>query len=141
MKKLGNFVKWFFYITIGILIVCGISYRMEGVEMVTTDIFWMILLSGFVTTLVTILLLPREADRKAKSGIKFALHYVALCVIMCFLGERFGWVEFSFTGIIGMAIRVGLVYFLAFMAYYIIDIKQASDINKRLQEKYGEEEL
>lgn len=109
--------------------------------MVTTDIFWMILLSGFVTTLVTILFLPRESDRKGKSGIKFTLHYVALCVVMCFLWERFGWVEFNFTGIIGMAIKVGLVYFLAFMTYYIIDIKQASDINKRLQEKYGEEEL
>ncbi len=141
MKTLGNFIKWFLYITVGILIVCGISYRMAGKETVTVDVFWMILLSAFVTTLVTVLLLPKEEDGKVKSGIRFVLHYSVLCVIMCFLGERFGWRDFNLAGVVGMIIRVGLVYLLAFMAYYIIDIKQASDINKMLQEKYGDKEL
>lgn len=141
MKTLGNFIKWFLYITVGILIVCGISYRIEGIETVTVDIFWMILLSAFVTSLLTVLFLPKEEDRKVKSGIKHALHYIVLCVIMCFLGERFGWLDYDLAGVVGMVIRVGIVYLLAFMAYYIIDIKQANDINKMLQEKYGEEEL
>lgn len=141
MKTLGNFIKWFLYITVGILIVCGISYRMAGNETVTVDVFWMILLSAFVTALITVLILPKEEDGKVKSCIKFGLHYIALCIAMCFLGERFGWAEFDMAGVVGMVIKVGLVYFLTFMAYYIIDIKQASDINKMLQEKYGEEEL
>lgn len=141
MKIFGNFIKWFLYITVGILIVCGFSYKMAGNETVTVDVFWMILLSAFVTTLVTVLILPREEDGKVKTCIKLGLHYIILCVIMCFLGERFGWVDFNMAGVVGMAIRVGLVYLLAFTAYYIIDIKQASDINKMLQEKYGEEEL
>ncbi len=141
MKTLGNFIKWFLYITVGILIVCGISYKMAGKEMVTVDVFWMILLSAFVTTLATTLFLPKEEEGKVMSGIKFVLHYIVLCVIMCFLGERFGWINYDLAGIVGMIIRVGLVYLLAFMAYYIIDIKQASDINKMLQEKYGDEEL
>ena len=38
MKILGNFIKWFLYITVGILIVCGISCSIEGKEMVTVDI-------------------------------------------------------------------------------------------------------
>lgn len=141
MKILGNFIKWFLYIAVGILIVCGVSYKMAGNETVTVDVFWMILLSAFVTTLISVLILPKEEDGKVKSGIKFGLHYIALCIVMCFLGERFGWVEFNMAGVVGMVIRVGLVYLLAFMAYYIIDVKQASDINKMLQEKYGEEEL
>lgn len=141
MKILGNFIKWFLYITVGILIVCGISYRMAGNETVTVDVFRMILLSGLVTTLITVLILPKEEDGKVKSGIKFGLHYIALCIIMCFLGEQFSWIDYDLAGIVGMIIKVGLVYLLAFMAYYIIDIKQASDINKMLQEKYGEEEL
>ncbi len=141
MKTLGNFIKWFVYITVGILIVCGISYRMAGNETVTVDVFWMILLSAFVTTLVSDLILPKEEEGKLKSGIKFVLHYIVLCVIMCFLGERFGWIDYDLAGVVGMIIRVGVVYLLAFMAYYIIDIKQASDINKMLQEKYGDEEL
>lgn len=141
MKILGNFIKWFLYITVGILIVCGVSYKMAGNETVTVDVFWMILLSAFVTTLISVLILPKEEDGKVKSGIKFGLHYIALCIVMCFLGERFGWVEFNMAGVVGMVIRVGFVYLLAFMAYYITDVKQASDINKMLQEKYGEEEL
>lgn len=141
MKTLGNFIKWFLYITVGILIVCGISYRMEGLEMVTVDIFWMILLSAFVTTLATVFILPGEEDGKVKSCVKFVLHYIVLCVMMCFLGERFGWIDYDLMGVVGMAIRVGFVYLLAFMAYYIIDIRQADEINKMLQEKYGDEDM
>jgi len=141
MKTLGNFIKWFLYITVGILIVCGISYRMAGCETVTVDVFWMILLSALVTTVATVFILPGEEDGKVKSCIKFVLHYIVLCVIMCFLGERFGWMDCDLTGVGGMVIRVGLVYLLAFIAYYIIDIRQASEINKMLQEKYGDKEL
>lgn len=141
MKTIGNFVKWFLYITVGILIVCGISYRIAGIETVTVDVFGMILLSAFVTTLATVLILPKEEDGKGKSCVKFVLHYIVLCVIMCFLGEWFGWIDYDLAGVGGMAIDVGLVYLLAFIAYYIIDIRQAAEINKILQEKYGDEEL
>lgn len=141
MKTLGNFIKWFLYITVGILIVCGISYKMAGDETVTVDVFWMILLSAFVTAFATVLILPKEEDGRIKSGIKYGLLYIVLCIIMVFFGERFDWVELNLVGVVGMVIRVGLVYLLVFMANHIIDIKQASDINKMLQEEYGEEEL
>lgn len=141
MKTLGNFIKWFLYITVGILIVCGISYRIAGIETVTVDVFGMILLSGFVTTLATVLILPKEEDGKVKSCVRFVLHYIVLCVIMSFLGEQFGWLNYDLAGIGMMVVDVGLVYLLAFISYYIIDIKQASEINRMLQEKYGDEEL
>ena len=141
MKILGNLVKWFLYITVGILIVCGISYGIAGIETVTVNVFGMILLSAFVTALATVLILPKEEDGKVKSCIKYVLHYIALCVIMCFLGERFGWINFDLVAIGLMVIDVGLVYLLVFIAYYIIDVKQAGEINKMLREKYGDEEI
>lgn len=141
MKILGNFIKWFVYITVGILIVCGINYKLAGSETVPVDVFGMILLSAFVTTLATVLFSPREEDGKVKSCVKYVLHFIVLCVIMCFLGKRFGWIDYDLVGIGGMVIDVGLVYLLAFIAYYVIDIKQAKEINKMLQEKYGDEEL
>ncbi len=142
MKVLGNFIKWFLYITVGILIVCGISYSMTGCETVPVDVFWMILLAAFVTALVTVVFIcwPEEEDGKVKTYVRLGLHYIVLCVIMCFLGEKFGWLKFDIAGVVGMAIKVGIVYMLVFLAYYLIDIKQASDINKMLQEKYGKEE-
>ena len=141
MKRIRNFVKYFFYITVGILLVCGISYALAGIEAVPVEVFGMIFLSSFITTLVTVLILPSEEDGKVKSCIKFVLHYLALCVIMIFLGQWFGWIKLNLSGIVMMAVDVGLVYLLTFTAYYLIDVKQADEINKMLQEKYGDEEL
>ena len=60
---------------------------------------------------------------------------------MSFLGEWFGWIAFNPAGIGFMVIDVGIVYLLTFIAYYIIDFKQAGKINQKLKEKYGDEEL
>lgn len=138
MKKFANFIKWFSYITVGICIVCWGGYIMEGMKVASVHVFGMILLSAFVTTLATILLLPEEEDRKLKSGIRFALHYIVLCTLMSILGMWFGWIEAALSGVGKMVIYVGLVYLLAFGAYYIIDIKQADAINRKLKEKYGD---
>lgn len=140
MKTIGSFIKCFLYITTGVLIVCGASFTFSGVEMVPVDTFWKVLFSGFVTTLVTVLILPKEEDGKVKTYIKFALHYIALCIVMSLFGVWFGWMDFDFSGIVMMVVDVGLVYLLTFFAYYIIDRKQADDINKRLREKYGDDE-
>lgn len=139
MRTFSNFVKWFLYITTGIMVICGMNYTLAGVETVTVDIFWKILFCGFATTLVTMLLLPKEEDGKVKSYIKFALHYIMLCVIMVPLGAWFGWVDFDWTGVAIMMINVGGVYLAAFLAYYIIDCRQADEINKVLKEKYGDD--
>lgn len=141
MKTFGNFIKWFLYITVGILIVCGISYKLAGVKTVPVDLFGMILLSAFATTFITVIILPKEEDGKLRSGVKFLLHYIVLCVIMCFLGCWFGWMHFEAAGVAMMAIDVALVYLFSFLAHYIIDIRQADAINKVLQEKYGDEEV
>lgn len=140
MKIAGYFVKWFLYITTGILIVCGASLAFSGVEMITVNIFWQILFSGFMTALVTVLFLPKEEDQKLTTYIKYALHYIALCIVMILIGVWFGWMPLDLFGIFIMLVEVGVVYLLSFSAYYIVDVKQADEINKRLREKYGDEE-
>lgn len=140
MRIFRGYVKCFLYITTGILVVCGINYGLAGAETVTADIFWKILVSGLITAGITIALLPREEDGKLKSYIRFALHYIALCMIMVPLGVWFDWINFNLTGIVTMVIDVGGVYLSAIFAYYIIDKKQADEINKRLREKYGDDQ-
>lgn len=139
MRTLSNFVKWFLYITTGITIICGINYTLAGVETVAADIFWKILFCGFATTLVTVLLLPKEEDGRRKSYIKFVLHYIMLCIVMIPVGVWFDWISFSLSGVLIMAADVGGVYIAALLAYYVIDCRQAEEINKGLKEKYGEE--
>ena len=139
MKILSNFVKWFLYITTGILIVCGIHYTLAGAETVTVAVFWKILFCGFVTTFITVVLVPKENDGRTKSYIKFALHYIMLCIVMIPMGIWFDWISFSPGGVIAMMADVGGVYFAAGFAYYLIDRRQAEEINKGLKEKYGED--
>lgn len=140
MRWFRNFVKWFLYITTGILVICGINYKLAGVETVSTDIFWNILFCGLATTLATVLLLPKEEDGRTVSYLKFALHYVVLCIIMVPVGVWFGWISLSLSGVVKMAVDVGGVYLLAVVAYCITDYRQADEINRRLKEKYGDSE-
>ena len=55
-------------------------------------------------------------------------------------GCLFGWMNFNLAGVLGMMIDVAVVYLIAFLTYWLIDLKQAEDINKKLREKYKEEE-
>ena len=140
MKSIGEFIKWFIYITIGIFLVCTISFTLEGATEMPVSTFWKILLEGLVATVVTVLLQPKEDDGVGKIWIKFALHYLSLCIIMCCFGIWFGWTRLSVKGILVMAVDVAIVYALSTVIYYLVDVQQAKGINKVLQEKYGEEE-
>ena len=37
-----------------------------------------------------------------------------------------------------MVVSVAAVYGITFLIYYLIDLKQADEINQKLKEKYGE---
>ncbi len=140
MKSIGEYIKWFVYITVGIFLVCAISFTLEGEETIPVNTIWKVMLEGLVATLVTVQLQPQENDGKGKTWIKFALHYLSLCIIMCCFGIWFGWIRFSVKGIIVMSVDVAIVYALSTVIYYLVDVQQAKGINKVLQEKYGEEE-
>lgn len=148
MKTFSDFVKrllkWFLYIIPGVMVVCGIGYMLSGVETIKVNVLWKILFSAFVTALVTagmqIGLLQAEDDKKVNPYFKLIIHYIVLCAIMSFLGAWFGWVDFNIYGVLAMALYVGAVYFLTCAAYYIIDVKQADIINKKLREKFGDKD-
>lgn len=140
MNRISEYIKWFLYITTGILIVCAANLEIMGEETIQVDMLWQILLSGLLTTLVTVLLFIQECNRKAEVCLKCILHYVALCVIMVLCGNWFGWMKLDLGGIVMMVVSVAVVYLFAFLAYYLIDMRQAVQINQKLKEKYGDEE-
>lgn len=140
MKTFRGFIKWFLYIIPGIIAVCGISYTLYGVKTISVNVLWEILFSAFATALVTVFAMPTEEDDKIKSYVRLIIHYILLCIIMSFLGAKFGWINFNLYGVLMMALYVGAVYISTCAAYYIIDIKQADKINKKLREKYGDKE-
>lgn len=140
MEKIRVFLKWYLYITVGILIVIAVNFAFSGEKTVSADTFWQILLSGFLTTLVTVIFSPEDEHTKVRIAIKFALHYVSLCLVMFVCGSWFGWMTPNPAGAAIMMLDVGVVYLFVVAATYLIDVSQAREINKRLQEKYGGEE-
>ena len=140
MKKLFEFIRWFFYITTCVLFVCAANIQISGYETVSTITLWQILLSGFLTALVTVILRPGEQDSGRVGMIKIIVHYFVLCGVMIGCGYRFGWVDLTLNGIVMMAISVAVVYLLVFLAGYWLDKKQADEINKKLKGKYSDKE-
>ena len=139
MRPIKELIKWFLYITTGIVIVCAINFAVADVEVISKDTFWQILLSAFLTAFLTWVLCPTEENRKSVFWIRTCLHYLALCVVMVFFGNWFGWISLSVSGIIMMMLDVALVYVINFVVYYVIDAKNAEAINLKLKEKYSDE--
>ncbi len=136
MKLISEIFRWFLYITTGILIVTALMFTIMGEESMPVNTLWKIMLAGVLTTIVTVCFKPW----KDWGWVGFLLHYLALCVVMVVSGIMFGWIHLSVLGVVAMMIDVAVVYMIAFGAYCLVDRKQAEDINRKLRERYKDEE-
>lgn len=141
MKRIGDFIKWFCYIAVSIVFVLAIITGLYENQVIPQVWLWDILLSAFLTTLITIVIAFQNTKTLAGTILKFIFHYLALCLVMIVCGSWFGWLSLHLTGILMMMGSVAVVYVLSFGFYYIIDLKQARDINQKLKEKYQEKQL
>lgn len=139
MKKIGEYIKWYFYITTSILLVTAVIFALYGVKTLPGETLWQILLSGLFTTLITVTIFCIDSKSTMGTVLKYFCHYIALSAVMIPLGIWFGWLNLNLPGIAMMLGSVAAVYLLACSAYYIIDLRAAKKINQRLKEKYGEE--
>lgn len=138
MVKVYDFVRWFLYITTGILVVCALNLTIMGADRIPTEFLWDILAAGFLTALVTVFLEPGEHEKKTVTFMRYLIHYAALCLVMIVCGSKFGWMKLNSAGIAMMMVSVAAVYLFTFGSHYIIDMKRADEINKKLKEKYGD---
>lgn len=139
MKKIREYVKWYFYITTSILMVTAVIFGLYGAKSLPGATLWQIMLSGLLTTLITVLIVCIDCKSMLGNIVKYFCHYLALCAVMIPLGIWFGWLHMNVSGIIMMLVSVAAVYLLVIGAYYIVDLKAARKMNQRLKEKYGEE--
>lgn len=140
MKKVFEFIRWFFYITTCVLFVCAANVWISGTEAVSAIMLWEILLTGLITSIVTVLLRPGERDSVRISIIKIIVHYLVLCGVMIVCGWWFDWMALNTRGIVMMMVSVAVVYLLVYSAGYWLDRKQADEINQRLKGKYRDQE-
>ena len=140
MKKILEFIKWFFYITTSVVFICAANLTISGGNTIFVNTLWQILLCGFLTALVTVLLRPDPKDGGKIMILKIIIHYIILCVVMIICGHWFGWMVFSFADIVMMLVSVAVVYLIVFTAGFWLDLKGAEEINRRLKEKYNDKE-
>lgn len=140
MKYVKDFVRWFFYITTAVLLICAFHFGVAGDETLPKGTLWQILLSGFLTTAVTVILCHGVNAESRHLRLRFLLHYLALCAVMILSGHSFGWLEYDVEGILMMVVSVAVVYLICFGVYFLMDMGYAGRINRGLREKYGEKE-
>lgn len=140
MRKVYELIKWFLYITPGIVFVYAVNIEISGDTVIPAKRLWQILLSGFLTALITTLLVPRKENKKLTIFVEGLLHYTVLSIIIISCGCWFGWISFDIAEIVMLLVSVAVVYLMVFFVYYLIDVKQAKEINQKLKEKYGDKE-
>ena len=138
MKMLTDFIRWFLYITTGILIICAVNFSIAHASVIPVQTLWWILLSGFLTTAVTVFFFRLIMGVSNMTVINCLLHYLSLCAVMIPCGCRFGWMDFDVQGIVMMMLSVAGVYLLSIAVYCWIDLKQAEEINRKLKERDGD---
>lgn len=134
MKYISEFIKYFCFITTGILIISGIT--VVNYDEIPPEICLQIVLSGAITALVSTIFLTGEPKNKKDMLLRMGLHYVSLCVIMVIIGIKFNWIPKSITGVIFMIVSVGIVYVFVCLSYVFTSRKEVNEMNKALLEKY-----
>ncbi len=134
MKFISELIKYFCYITTGIVLVSGVSTM--GNDTVPGITLMQTLLAGGVTALITTVLLFGEPKSKKDMFIRLGLHYVLLCAVMVVIGFWFRWVPRDILGVIFMVVSVGLVYVFTAITYMITSRREVNEMNRALWNKY-----
>lgn len=135
MRKIRTFIECFLAVTTGIVLIAAFAYRSTP-EALTPDTMWQILLSAALCALATTVFFPDEYPGKVRFWIGIVLHFVSLCVIMIVCGRWFGWVGASVRETVAMVIYVVIVYAFTTGVTFLLEVKQAADMDRQLQEKY-----
>lgn len=142
LKKFAEwFVEWFVFIATGILIICAINFSVfsEGGDIPKATLA-QILLSALLTAAVTAVFFMIEPLKKSSMMLCFLLHFASITGIMILCGRCFGWIDLEAFGVAEMTVSVAGVYGFVMIIYYILDKHRAEQMNRRLREKYTDEE-
>lgn len=137
MKKLIDYFQYYAYITFGTVIVCAINFTLFHEGDLPEITLWQILFSSFLTTTATVILLPKDCERKSRLIIRLILHYLRLLGIMWGCGLMFGWMRLTPDSAGMMLLSVAGVYFIAFLLHYGAGKKLAAELNEILQKRNG----
>lgn len=134
------FAEWFMFITTGILIICTIDFTLFSKDaMIPKATLSYILLSSFLTSVITAAFSLLEPVKKSSRIICFILHLACMEGAMIGCGIWFGWIDFAFD-VLQMCLSVAGVYAFVVTGYYIQDKHYANQLNQSLKRRYQDGE-
>ena len=135
MNFIKDILKFFTFITTGMVILFIIILLIQGDDGIYLSTLIEIPCAALVTSVLTVLLYPSEVRSKAVYLVRVLLHYLALCVVMVVCGILFGWIDFNVQGILLMVISVAAIYGFTFGVAYLTSKNDADALNRALKEK------
>lgn len=135
MRFITDLIRYFVYITTGILFVFIAMLLIEGGSGVSTQTLIRIPCAGLATALITAVIYSREAVKKKELYIRISVHYILLCITMIALGTAFEWVNFDLAGVMTMVISTAAIYAFTFTGAYLSSKSEAKKLNEALKSK------
>ncbi len=135
LKILKTFLSFFTTITTAILIIVSIDTGLNDYTSIPQNCHLRIIIAGFVTAAVTTAVFSFEIKTRKQYLIITAVHYVLLCGIMVGLGISFGWIDPAVLGIFIMCLYVAGVYGIVSAVMYVLEKKEADELNRALRER------
>ena len=135
MKFITDLIRYFVYITTGILFVFIVILLIEDSGSISTKTLIQIPCAGLVTALVTVIIYSREAVMKKEFYFRIAIHYLLLCVIMTIFGTAFEWVRLDLAGVMTIVIATAAIYAFTFAGAYLSSKSEAEKLNMALKNK------
>lgn len=135
MKFLSGLIRYFVYITTGILFVFIIIMILEGSSSISLKTLIEIPCAAFVTSLATAVICSKDIMVKRDFYIGIAVHYLILCIIMVIFGTVCEWVNPDAAGILTIVISTAAIYVFTFAGAYLSSKSEAEKLNRALRNK------
>lgn len=133
MKYITEIIKYFTFITTGIVILFIVLMLIDGDDIITLSTLIKIPCAALVTSVVTVIFDPSETKRNFM--LSMLLHYLVLCIVMIGIGKLFGWISLDIHGILLMVISVAVIYAFTFAVTYITSKNDAEELNRALKNR------
>ena len=135
MKYITEIIRYFTFITTGIVILFIVLMLIKGNDCILLSTLIKIPCAALATSIVTVILYPTETQSKKEYILKVLLHYLVLCIVMTIFGVLAEWISFNFIGIMIMVISTAAVYIFTYTITFLCSKNDADELNMALKNK------
>ena len=135
MKYITEIIRYFTFITTGIVILFIVLMLIKGNDCILLSTLIKIPCAALATSIVTVIFYPTETQSKKEYILKVLLHYLVLCIVMTIFGVLAEWISFNFIGIMIMVISTAAVYIFTYTITFLRSKNDADELNMALKNK------